>query len=80
MNGEAANIVLIQPKAAHSWEALNIGYMKAYASQFSDDWNWSFLSGYFDSDAEIIAGCKDADYVGFSCTTPQLIHARQLIE
>lgn len=73
-------ICLVQPKAYHSWEALNIGYLKAYAQSFSEKWHFEFYSGYFDSDKEIIAGCHDADYVGFSCTTPQLIHARELID
>lgn len=71
-------IVLVQPKAFHSWEALNLAYLKAYAESFSSKWQFEFYSGYFDSDAEVIKGCSDADYVGFSATTPQTVHARQL--
>ena len=73
------NIVLIQPKAAHSWEALNLGYLKAYAQQFDKGWKFKFYSGYFDSDNTILEGCRGADFIGFSCTTPQLVHAKELI-
>ena len=71
-------IVLVQPKIFHSWEALNIGYLKSYAEQFNANWQFEFYSGYFDSDREIIDGCSDADYVGFSATTPATVHAREL--
>jgi len=71
-------IVLVQPKAFHSWEALNVAYLKSYAQQFCQDWQFEFYSGYFDSDETILKGCKDADFVGFSATTPQTVHARQL--
>ena len=73
------NIVLIQPKASHGWEALNIGYLKAYAQQFNSKWKFKFYSGYFDSDNTILEGCKGADFIGFSCTTPQFPHAKELI-
>ena len=75
-------VVLIQTRTPQnsSWEALNIGYLKAYASQFFNGAEWKFYSGYFDSDEEIVKGCEGADYVGFSCTTPQIIHAKQLIK
>jgi len=72
-------IVLIQPKAFHSWEALNLGYLKAYAGNFSEKWQFEFYSGYFDDDATIIKGCEGADFIGFSATTPQTVHARDLL-
>jgi radical SAM superfamily enzyme YgiQ (UPF0313 family) len=74
-------VVLIQPRTPQnsSWEALNLGYLKAYASRPIKGIEWKFYSGYFDSDEEIVKGCEDADYVGFSCTTPQIVHAKELI-
>ena len=40
--------------------------------------DFSFYSGFFDSDEEIIRGCKNADIIGFSCTSPQIKHALSL--
>ena len=75
-------IVLVQPKVAwnSTWEALNLAYCKAYAEQFNETWDFDFYSGFFDSDRTIIDACNNADYVGFTCTTPQLVHARRIIE
>ncbi len=74
-------IVFIQPKTifGNTWEALNIGYMAAYLKEqgYSDT---HFFSGFFDLDEMIIEECKDADIVGFSCTSPQMKHALQLAE
>ncbi|MBI5408632.1 MAG: B12-binding domain-containing radical SAM protein [Nitrospirae bacterium] len=70
-------IALIQPKSFHAWEALNLGYIASFARKngFEDI---RFFSGFFDSDEEIVAGCRDADVVGFSCTSPQMKHAEYL--
>lgn len=72
-----AKMVLIQPKTFHTWEALNIGYLGSYLrlNGYNDI---SFYSGFFDSDKEIIRGCKNADIIGFSCTSPQIKHALSL--
>jgi anaerobic magnesium-protoporphyrin IX monomethyl ester cyclase len=70
-------IVFIQPKTFHTWEALNIGYLTSYLRLHGYN-NLGFYSGFFDSDEEIIKGCKDADIVGFSCTSPQMKHALHL--
>ncbi|MFQ5888407.1 MAG: B12-binding domain-containing radical SAM protein, partial [Candidatus Hydrothermarchaeales archaeon] len=70
-------IALIQPKTFHTWEALNIGYLATYLRVHGYN-NLSFYSGFFDRDEEIIKGCKDADIVGFSCTSPQMKHALHL--
>jgi len=63
-----------------AWEALNMGYIKAYAEQFDSSWDFEFYSGFFDSDKEIIEACSNADVVGFTCTTPQMAHARRIVE
>lgn len=70
-------IAFVQPRSFHTWEALNIGYLAAYlrAHGYQDI---SFYSGFFESDEEIIEGCKRADIVGFSCTSPQMKHALSL--
>ncbi len=75
-------IVLVQPKVPwnSTWEALNLASIKAYAEQFSESWDFEFYSGFFDSDKEIIEACSNADFVGFTCTTPQMAHAKAIIE
>lgn len=70
-------IVLIQPKSFHAWEALNIGYLTSYL-RFHGFNNITFYSRFFDSDEMIVKGCKDADIIGFSCTSPQMKHALHL--
>jgi len=70
-------IVFIQPKSFHTWETLNIGYLAPYLRLHGYN-NLPFFSGFFNSDEEIIKGCKDANIVGFSCTSPQMKHALHL--
>lgn len=72
-------IVLVQPRSFHTWEALNVGYLAAYlkAHGYADV---QFYSGFFDSDEEIIAGCRGADVVGVSCTSPQFRHGLALAQ
>ena len=75
-------IVLVQPKVPwnSTWECFPAAYVKAYAEQFNESWDFDFYSGFFDSDKDIIEACSNADIVGFTCTTPQMAHARQIIE
>jgi len=70
-------IAFVQPGSFHAWEALNIGYLASYL-EANGYRNLAFYSGFFDSDEEIIKGCRDADIVGFSCTSPQMKHALYL--
>ncbi len=70
---------LIQPKTFHTWEALNLGYLGA-ALKKNGHSDIEFFSGFYDDDRQIIEGCKDADVIGFSCTSPQMRHALQLAE
>lgn len=70
-------IVFIQPKTFHTWEALNIGYLASYLRLHGYN-DLGFFSGFFDSDEKIIKGCKNADIVGFSCTSPQMKHTLRL--
>lgn len=72
-------IVFIQPAAFFSWEALNIGYLGAYCKEHAkESLEIKFYSASFDSEEDILAGCRDADIVGFSCTSPQMKHALYL--
>jgi radical SAM superfamily enzyme YgiQ (UPF0313 family) len=66
-------IVFIQPKSFHCWEALNTGYLIS-AIKKEMDADISFYSGFFDSDNTIIQGCKWANIVGISATSPQMKH------
>jgi radical SAM superfamily enzyme YgiQ (UPF0313 family) len=76
------NVVLIQPKVAwpSAWEALNLASIKSYAEKFIDHLEFDFYSGFFDSDEVILDACNNADVVGFTCTTPQIAHAKAIIE
>jgi len=82
MEAHTMKIVLVQPKVPwnSSWECISLGYCKAYAEQFNETWDFDFFSGFFDSDKEIIEACSNADIVGFTCTTPQMAHAKKIIE
>ncbi len=70
-------IALVQPRSFHTWEALNIGYLIS-TLRTAGYQDISFYSGFFDSDREIIDGCKKSDIIGFSCTSPQIKHALSL--
>ncbi len=53
-------IVPIQPKTifGNTWEALSIGYLASYAKRHGHD-DIEFYNGFFDSDEEIVKGCRD---------------------
>jgi hypothetical protein len=72
-------IAFVQPRSFHTWEALSIGYLASHLRAKGYN-NLAFYSGFFDSDEEIIQGCRDADIVGFSCTSPQMAHALKLAQ
>lgn len=75
-------IVFIHPNVGfkgHTWEALGIGYIIAYLRQYyEDDLDIEFYSGFYDSDEQIIDAGKDADIIGFGCTSPQYKHGLEL--
>lgn len=64
-------IVFIQPYFKNVWEPLGIGYISSFIKKFYFDYlDVRFYHGNFDNENDIINGCKDADIVAFSCTTP----------
>ena len=75
-------IVFVQPNVGfkgHTWEALGIGYICAYLEKhYAEKLDITFYSGFYDTDKQILAGCKDADIIGFSCTSPQFKHGLEL--
>jgi len=75
-------IVFVQPNVGfkgHTWEALGIGYLVAYLKKyFSGNLEIDFYSGFYDNDELIISAAKDADIIGFGCTSPQYKHAINL--
>jgi radical SAM superfamily enzyme YgiQ (UPF0313 family) len=76
-------IVFIQPRLqfrSDAWEAGGIGSLISYAEQSLPEINldFSFYSGFYDTDEEIIEGCKNADVVGFGASSPQFKHAINL--
>lgn len=68
-------VVLIHGRYFNSWEALGLGYIGAYIRRHVDGVDLEFYQGCFDDDETILAGCRDADVVAFSCTTPTFPHA-----
>lgn len=73
--GQCMKIVLIQPYYHNTWEALGLGALAGYCRRHAEpDICWQFFQGGFDTDAEIVSGCADADIVGFSCTSPAFRH------
>lgn len=79
--GENSNkIVLINPRSIHSWESLGLGYLASYSYLFGfSREQYSFFSGEFDSDENILNGCADANVIGFSVTSFQIKHAIDLV-
>lgn len=75
-------IVFVQPNVGfkgHTWEALGIGYLIAYLkNNYAGILEIDFYSGFYDSDERIIQGAKDADIIGFGCTSPQYKHGFNL--
>jgi radical SAM superfamily enzyme YgiQ (UPF0313 family) len=68
-------VVLVHGKFWNSWEALGLGYIGAYVKKHRPDVDLHFFQACFDSDAEILEGCRGADLVAFSCTSPAFRHA-----
>ncbi len=68
-------IVFVQPNVGfngHTWEALGIGYIISYLRKhYVGSLNIEFYSEFYDKVEQIIGACKDADIIGFSCTSPQ---------
>jgi len=71
-------IILIRPKYFSVWESLGLGYIGAYIKEHRPDVELSFYDGFFDSDDEIVKGCRDADIVGITATSPQMKHGLDL--
>lgn len=75
-------IVFVQPNVGfkgHTWEALGIGYIIAYLRKYyAGALDIDFYSGFYDSDEQIIEASRDADVIGFGCTSPQYKHGLNL--
>ena len=64
-------IVLIQPYYFNIWESMGLGYIGAWIKEnFQNNVDVEFYQGYFDNHEKIIEGCKNADIVAFSVTSP----------
>jgi radical SAM superfamily enzyme YgiQ (UPF0313 family) len=74
-------IALVRPKFKNIWESLACGYIASYLEK-----HWKtdpeseivFYDGNFEPERQILAECVDADYVAFSCTSPQMGQALRL--
>ncbi|MFC2034996.1 B12-binding domain-containing radical SAM protein [Chloroflexota bacterium] len=75
-------IVFIHPDVGfngHTWEATGIGYVVAYLRKhYMDNLDIEFYSGFYDEDDLIVAASRNADIIGFSCTSPQYKHGLYL--
>jgi len=74
----------VQPNVGfkgHTWEALGIGYLAAYLRKYYvGNLDIGFYSGFYDSDEQIIEAGKNADIIGFGCTSPQYKHGLALAQ
>lgn len=69
-------VTLIRPRYFSVWESLACGYIGSYLKRYlKEPLELQFYDGFFDTDEDIIKGSADSDYVGFSCTSPQMKHA-----
>ena len=74
-------VVLVQPFYHNVWEPLGLAYIAAYCKKhYNSELKISFYQGKFDTDEAIVAGAKDADIVGFSCTSPSFKHGVKLAQ
>ena len=75
-------IVFIHPDVGfngHTWEATGIGYVVAYLRKhYTGNLDIEFYSGFYDEDEQIVAASRNADIIGFSCTSPQYKHGLYL--
>ena len=73
-------LALVRPKFKSVWESLAIGYIASYLKKHykGDLEELQFFDGYFDSDEKILNTCVGFDFVGFSCTSPQMAGALDL--
>lgn len=80
MKNKPVKIVFIIPRSAHMWESLGVGYLASYSYKFGfSPEQYKFYTQEFDTEYEILAGCEDADYIGFSLTSFQVNQALMLI-
>ncbi len=74
-------LTLIRPHFFSIWESLACGYIANYLRKYyQGDLEIEFYDGFFDSMEEIIEGSVDSDFVGFSCTSPQMLPALALAQ
>ena len=74
-------VVLVQPFYHNVWEPLGLAYIAAYCKKhYKGELKISFYQGKLDADKSIIEGSKDADVVGFSCTSPSFKHGIELAQ
>ena len=76
-------IVFIQPRLqfrSDVWEATGIGYIISYLKKALPhiDFDFSFYSAFYDTDEEIVEGCREADIIGFGSSSPQFRHGIEL--
>ncbi len=71
-------LVLIHGQYRNSWESQGLGLIAAYVKKHLPHVAVSFFHGTMDSDKEVLAGCRDADIVGFSVTSPTFSYAERL--
>lgn len=74
-------VTLVRPKYLSVWESLACGYIGSYLkAYYQEPLDVKFYDGFFDDDKTIIEGAADSNFVGFSCTSPQMKHALSLAE
>ena len=72
-------ISLVRARYPSVWEPTNLMYVSSFLKdRYKGELEVKILDGFFDSDEQILDQISDSDFVGFSGTTPQVPHIKQM--
>ena len=72
-------VSLVRARYPSVWEPTNLMYVSSFLKdRYKGELEVKILDGFFDSDEQILDQISDSDFVGFSGTTPQVPHIKQM--
>ena len=72
-------VSLVRARYPSVWEPTNLMYVSSFVKgRYQGNLEVNILDGFFDSDEQILNQISGSDYVGFSGTTPQVPHIKEL--